>query len=203
MKRGALGTLAAVAVALSLAPAAAAGENDAPERPEGANLVPNGGFESAGEGGPAGWQRPDGLSTFWAEGGPAGRGRCVRIDTDIYLKEWEEHQRNPQAGAVKTPTRGPKYDTVGGTKGVHFWCSAEIPVKRGAYYLVSVDARGRVVVTRWSGRIHLVSRSGEVERIQLPRAGGAGLYYTGVLSGGRLCATYCDEVTVVCQALGR
>jgi hypothetical protein len=66
-----------------------------------------------------------------------------------------------------------------------------------------VDARGRVVVTRWSGRIHLVSRSGEVERIQLPRTGGGGLYYTGVLTGGRLCATYCDEVTVVCHALGR
>ena len=66
-----------------------------------------------------------------------------------------------------------------------------------------VDARGRVVVTRWSGRIHLVSRSGEVEQIQLPRTGGGGLYYTGVLTGGRLCATYCDEVTVVCHALGR
>jgi hypothetical protein len=66
-----------------------------------------------------------------------------------------------------------------------------------------VDAKGRVVVTRWSGRIHLVSRSGAVELIQLPRAGGEGLYYTGVLAGDRLCATYCDEVTVVCHALGR
>jgi hypothetical protein len=68
---------------------------------------------------------------------------------------------------------------------------------------IRVDAKGRVVVTRWSGRIHLVSRRGAVDLIQLPRAGGAGLYYTGVLAGDRLCATYCSGVTVVCHALGR
>jgi hypothetical protein len=68
---------------------------------------------------------------------------------------------------------------------------------------IRVDARGRVVVTRWSGRIHLVSRSGEVEVIQLPRPGGDGLYYTGILDGGRLCATYCGGVTVVCRDLER
>ena len=66
-----------------------------------------------------------------------------------------------------------------------------------------VDAKGRVIVTRWSGRIHLVSRSGAVDLIQLPRAGGKGLYYTGVAAGDRICATYCDEVTVVCHALDR
>jgi hypothetical protein len=66
-----------------------------------------------------------------------------------------------------------------------------------------VDDKGRVVVTRWSGRIHLVRRSGEVELVQLPRTGGDGLYYTAILAGNRLCATYCDEVTVVCHALRR
>jgi hypothetical protein len=68
---------------------------------------------------------------------------------------------------------------------------------------IRVDARGRVVVTRWSGRIHLVSRNGTVDLIRLPQAGGEGLYYTGVLTGNRLCATYCSGVTVVCHALGR
>ncbi len=68
---------------------------------------------------------------------------------------------------------------------------------------IRVDAKGRVVVTRWSGRIHLVSRRGAVDLIQLPRPGGEGLYYTGVLAGDRLCATYCSGVTVVCHALGR
>ena len=68
---------------------------------------------------------------------------------------------------------------------------------------IRVDARGRVVVTRWSGRIHLVGRNGTTDLIRLPQAGGEGLYYTGVLVGNRLCATYCSGVTVVCHALGR
>jgi len=68
---------------------------------------------------------------------------------------------------------------------------------------IHVDAEGRAVVTRWSGRIHLVSRHGEIDLIQLPRPGGDGLYYTGVLAGDRLCATYCAGVTVVCHDLER
>jgi hypothetical protein len=68
---------------------------------------------------------------------------------------------------------------------------------------IHVGGEGRVVVTRWSGRIHLVNRHGEVELLQLPRPGGDGLYYTGVLAGERLCATYCGGVTVVCQDLER
>jgi hypothetical protein len=68
---------------------------------------------------------------------------------------------------------------------------------------IQVDAEGRAVVTRWSGRVHLVNRQGEVSLIQLPRPGGKGLYYTGVLAGGRLCATYCSGVTVVCRDLER
>ena len=68
---------------------------------------------------------------------------------------------------------------------------------------IHVDSRGRVVVTRWSGRIHLVSREGEVDLIQLPRPDGEGLYYTGVLAGERVCATFCRGVTVVCHDLER
>ena len=68
---------------------------------------------------------------------------------------------------------------------------------------IQLDAGGTVVLTRWSGRIHLVSRSGSTRVIELPRPGGEGLYYTGLLTGDRLCATYCSGVTVVCRALGR
>ena len=68
---------------------------------------------------------------------------------------------------------------------------------------IHVDAEGGVVVTRWSGRIHLVNRQGEMSLMQLPRPGGGGLYYTGVLAGDRLCATYCGGVTVVCHDLER
>jgi hypothetical protein len=68
---------------------------------------------------------------------------------------------------------------------------------------IQLDAKGTVVLTRWSGRIHLLRRRGPPQVIELPRAGGEGLYYTGVLAGDRLCATYCSGVTVVCRALGR
>jgi hypothetical protein len=34
--------------------------------------------------------------------------------------------------------------------------------------------------------------------VDLPREQGKGLYYSGVLRGTRLCATYCDGVEVVC-----
>ena len=107
------------------------------------NLVPNGDFERGAAGGPAGWHRPDRLSMFWVSGGPANSRKCMKFDTDIYLNEWEAHQANPTAGKTKTATKGPKYDTVAGTKGVHYRRSAKIPVKPKAYYLISVDGRGK------------------------------------------------------------
>jgi hypothetical protein len=66
---------------------------------------------------------------------------------------------------------------------------------------IQVDARGNATLTRWGGRIHLVSRVGEVKAVQLPRPGGDGLYYTGIRQGNRLCATYCGGVTIVCREL--
>jgi hypothetical protein len=57
---------------------------------------------------------------------------------------------------------------------------------------------GRVVVTRWSGRVHVADARGRVRSVQLPRLDPDGLYYTAVLHGDRLCATYCADVTVVC-----
>ncbi len=79
----------------------------------------------------------------------------------------------------------------------------EFPGDRDFVQDIQLDGRGGVVVTRWSGRIHLVNRRGEKSLIELPRPGGKGLYYTGVTDRGRLCATYCNGVTVVCQDLAR
>lgn len=63
-------------------------------------------------------------------------------------------------------------------------------------------ADGRVAVTRWSGRVHVLhpdrAGGGAVRTVQLPRLEPGGLYYTAVLRGDRLCATYCAGVTVVC-----
>lgn len=66
---------------------------------------------------------------------------------------------------------------------------------------LSVAADGRVLATRWSGTVHVVSPAGEVRTAHLPRLASGGLYYTAVASDGRLCATYCADVSVVCAPL--
>jgi hypothetical protein len=63
---------------------------------------------------------------------------------------------------------------------------------------IQVSADGRVAVTRWSGIVHVLHPDGRVRSVALPHLDPAGLYYTGVLHGDRLCATYCADVTVVC-----
>jgi hypothetical protein len=57
---------------------------------------------------------------------------------------------------------------------------------------------GRVVVTRWSGAVHVVDADGAVATLRLPKLDPDGLYYTAVIRGDRLCATWCADVTVVC-----
>jgi hypothetical protein len=61
---------------------------------------------------------------------------------------------------------------------------------------------GTAVVTRWSGRVHLVDADGRSSELELPRGSAEDLYYSGFLAGGRVCATRCGEVEVVCQPLG-
>ena len=59
-------------------------------------------------------------------------------------------------------------------------------------------ADGRVVVTRWSGHLHILDPRGALHDIQLPKLREGGLYYSAVLWGKRVCATYCAGVRVVC-----
>jgi len=63
---------------------------------------------------------------------------------------------------------------------------------------IQVAADGRVAVTRWSGVVHVLHPDGRVGSVALPHLDPTGLYYTAVLRGDRLCATYCADVTVVC-----
>jgi hypothetical protein len=60
---------------------------------------------------------------------------------------------------------------------------------------------GSVLVLRWSGRLHRVLPDGAVQHVLLPRPRAEGLFYTPVLHDGRLCATFCGDVTVVCVPL--
>lgn len=66
---------------------------------------------------------------------------------------------------------------------------------------VSFGSDRRVVVTRWSGRVHVVDARGSRRDVQLPRDDDGGLYYSAALSRDDVCATYCSDVAVVCARL--
>jgi hypothetical protein len=57
---------------------------------------------------------------------------------------------------------------------------------------------GEVIVTRWSGRIHVLGRDGRLAVAHLPALEAGGLYYSAALANGRLCASHCADVSVVC-----
>lgn len=66
---------------------------------------------------------------------------------------------------------------------------------------IQLGPDGSAYVTRWSGRVHRVNAAGSVLTWQLPHDGES-LYYTAVPAGpdGRICATRCRDVEVVCTA---
>jgi hypothetical protein len=65
---------------------------------------------------------------------------------------------------------------------------------------VRAESDGSVVVTRWSGRIHVIEPTGEVRDLVLPQNPGD-LYYTAARTGERVCATRCGGIEVVCADL--
>jgi hypothetical protein len=120
-------------------------EADAKVPTVGPDLAPNGGFEQGAKS-PAGWDRIDGLTTFWSPGGVAGK--CLKINTDVYHDEWVAWRKKHGEGASAedapkpTPTSGPKYDTVAGIYGVKY-DSKPIPVTPGKAYKISIQYKGR------------------------------------------------------------
>jgi len=65
---------------------------------------------------------------------------------------------------------------------------------------IHIATDGRVVVTRWSGKIHVLEQNGRARRILLPPDPGEGsLYYSGFVEGDRVCVTHCAGVEVVCD----
>ena len=93
------------------------------------------------------WQPPDNLSSFWVKT-PGRKGKCLKIDSDVYLKEYlarqEEMKKRPVPPArAKTVTKGKKYDTVGGVDGVGF-LSDWITVEPDQFYRLEVDCMSPV-----------------------------------------------------------
>ncbi|MEE2679729.1 MAG: hypothetical protein VX546_14205 [Myxococcota bacterium] len=66
---------------------------------------------------------------------------------------------------------------------------------------VKPGADAGAVVTQWSGQIHRVTANGAVRTRQFPKLEADGLYYTGVRTGDRVCATYCAGIRVVCATV--
>jgi len=125
---------------------------EAKRRPEPRkSVLANGDFEAGADGAPAGWQTMncksplDSLTTFWGQEGKPGR--CLLVNTDVLetqALEWRQaiaqgaDWRKPPARKETTP---PKYDTIGGTYGIHV-LSDSIPVKRGVVYRITTDVKG-------------------------------------------------------------
>lgn len=110
------------------------------------NLVKNGGFE-LGDSFPDGWERVDGLATFWVDDG-SGQGKCAMMDTMVLKEQYEAWRKAFEAGAAadeapeKVPPKPPYYDTIGGTIGAHLY-SDPIPVTQGQAYRVDLEYRGK------------------------------------------------------------
>lgn len=81
----------------------------------------NGSFDEPGR---AGWQEPDNAASF-IEPGPAGRGKILRIRTDLARAPYIEYIRAIRMGTA-SPASPPKiatatgYSCLGGMEGVHF-----------------------------------------------------------------------------------
>jgi hypothetical protein len=67
---------------------------------------------------------------------------------------------------------------------------------------VKLTPEGAVVITRWSGEVHVASPDGSVRTLALPNRDG-GLYYTGVVREHEVCATRCAGIDVLCAPLPR
>ncbi|MBI5724344.1 MAG: hypothetical protein HZA50_10335 [Planctomycetes bacterium] len=98
----------------------------------------NGDFEAGNKG----WDRPDNVSTFIADG-PKDRGKILRVRTDLQRDPWLEYTRNLRLGKAD-PSNPPKiekdtgYSSVAGLEGVHY-NSEFLPAWPGQRYWLTAD----------------------------------------------------------------
>jgi len=104
---------------------------------------------------------------------------------------------NPQVGLLRAERNGSELDLVrpAGRVVLDSDFAAAVDFTQD----VKPTRDGGAVVTQWSGLVHRVAANDSVRSLQLPNFQEGGLYYTGVLTGDRICATYCAGVRVVCS----
>jgi hypothetical protein len=102
-------------------------------------------------------------------------------------------------GALWLRRLDPDADPLDDEAGVRILLDATFPERLDFAQEVRPLPGGGAVVTRWSGFVHRVDAADEVHTLRLPPLEPRGLYYTAVLHDGRVCATHCAEVSVVCS----
>ncbi|MEK7271133.1 MAG: hypothetical protein AAB215_09370 [Planctomycetota bacterium] len=127
-----------------------------PPKP-GENLLKNGSFEEKSGNdlapGPAGWDPPNDLTTFWEKDDDPAHGFVIRVDTGVLESEAKAREKEMDAAASEkrkpAPARpktepGPrdKYGVIGASYGVSLYGEA-IPVKPGKAYRLTVDVKGK------------------------------------------------------------
>jgi hypothetical protein len=123
---------------------------DVPEPKElGHQLSKNPNFEEGSGDQPTGWDRVDGLTTFWVDDPTgAGRGKIIKMDTRMVQTQADEWWSRWRAGAPASQapapiwSHPPYYDSVGGLHGAHFY-SDFLEVKPGMRYRVLADMAGK------------------------------------------------------------
>jgi len=117
----------------------------------GENLLPNGNFDE-GEGNATNWEKPDGLTSFWAS--EEGRGRVLKMDTRVsndQVLEWKNKRKidstlkPPEPIFPKEPLQTVANETVEGVA----LDSIMMTVKRGQNYKLSVDYKGKLSPIIW------------------------------------------------------
>jgi len=126
---------------------------EAGDVPEPAVLGPmisrNPGFEEGAGEQPVGWDRIDGLTTFWIDDPTgAGRGKIIKMDTRMLQSQadawWAKWRAGAPASQAPAPqwAKPPFYDAVAGLHGVHYY-SEFLEVKPGMRYRVLADLAGK------------------------------------------------------------
>jgi hypothetical protein len=117
----------------------------------GKNLIPNGDFEEGDES-PKGWQKIDGLCSFWVKDKDPDHGKVIKFDTDVQqgqAYEWWPKIALGKAKAkdapAKKPTVEPKYDTIAGNDGVWYW-SDPVRIEKDKAYWLSLDVKGPAIL---------------------------------------------------------
>ena len=105
-------------------------------------LNANGSFEA----GAKGWDAPDNASTFLVAG-PAGRGRVLKIKTDLERHKWLDYRRKLRLGladATKPPklAKDTSYGSVAGLEGVHYR-GEFLRASPGGRYWLTADMKGK------------------------------------------------------------